>query len=209
MDNKKFKNVLEFYSNHCILAETERTGWISWNVSGRRESITDHISNAQVLAWSLWSEFEELQHINIEHVISMLSVHEEGETKIGDITPFQNVSPEEKAHQEWMAYTAICAPLRKGKYILSLFEEFEAKETDEAIFAYLCDKLDALLRAKFYCENGRCNIANATYAIISNKNIQKIIEDCAKTAFDIWWKASEAIFKGTFLEEFFYSLKSA
>lgn len=207
MNTKKFCNVLGFYWNHLILKETERTGWIQWNVSGRRESITDHVSSAQALAFALYSEFDELESINIDHVNTLLAFHEEAEGKIGDITPYQGIDPKEKARREREAYVSICANLKRGNYLLSLFDEFEAKETPEAKFAYLCDKLDCDLQAKNYDFEDRCSIENATYKNVSNPAIQKIISNGAKTVWDVFWEADKSKYEGTFLEEFFTFLK--
>lgn len=208
MDNKeKFYNILTAYFQHASLREVERTGWVKWNVSGRRESVLDHVSDAQHLALLLYSEFEELADINIEHVIVMLSVHEEAESAIGDITPYDGISEEEKAKMEKEAFIAHFQSFKRSGYFISLFDEFEARETKEAKFAYLCDKLDADLQANYYSSQKRCSIANATYEIVSHPEAQKIISDGAKTVWDVFYEADKAKYEGTFLEEFFTFLK--
>lgn len=203
--NKQISNVLDFYYSHCSLQEKERTGWKKWNVAGRRESITDHISNAQALAWALYSEFD--LDISIERVISMLSLHEKGEEVIGDITRYDNISKEEKEKREKEAVDMLCSKLKKGNYIVSLIDEFNRRETPEAQFAYLCDKLDCDLRARFYSASGRCSIENATYQMVSIPEIQEIIKNGAKTVWDVFYEADKFIYEGTFLEDFFSSIK--
>lgn len=207
MNESKFLNVLEFYWGHSILKEKERTGWVNWNVTGRRESVAEHISSAQALALALYSEFDELENINIEHVITLLSIHEEGESKIGDITPYQGVSEEEKAKMEREAVVSIFGKLKRRQRFIALFDEFEAKETPEAKLAYLCDKLDCDLQAHDYSDQGRCSIENATYKMVSNPKIQQILSEGANTVWDVFWKADKPKYEGTFLEEFFSSLR--
>ena len=208
MDNKeKFYNILTAYSQHVSLREVERSAWVKWNISGRRESDLEHISDAEHLAFLFYSEFEELADVNIEHVIAMLSVHEEGESVIGDITPYDGISEQEKAKMEREAFIAHFQGFKRSDYFISLFDEFEARETKEAKLAYLCDKLDADLQANYYSSQGRCSIANATYEIVSNPEIQKIIAGGAKTVWDVFYEADKAKFEGTFLEEFFTFLK--
>ncbi len=207
MELEKLSHVMEFYVRHSILKETERKGWIKWNVTGRRESIADHISSAQALAWALYSEFD--LNVNIEHVISLLSLHEEGETLIGDITPYEGITPEEKLEKEREAIVSIYKDLKQGKYLISLFDEFEARKTTEAQFAYLCDKLDCDLQAMFYSDEERCTIANATYEMVSNKQVQQIIQKGAKTVWEVFYEADKHIYEGTFLEEFFHELMNS
>lgn len=202
-----FFTVLDFYDNLSVLKEKERTGWIKWNVTGRRESVNDHSSSAQYLAWALYSEYD--IDVNIEHSIAMLSIHEIGESIIGDITAYDGVDPRSKAKREREAVVSLCSNLKKDDILVSLFDEFEAKETSEAIFAFLCDKLDCILQARLYSNDDRCSIEKATYEMISIKEIQKIIENGAKTAFDVFWEADKSKFDGTYLENFFAMLKNA
>lgn len=200
-----FYTVIDFYDNLSVLKEKERTGWIKWNVTGRRESVNDHTTSAQHLAWALYSEYD--IDINIEHVIAMLSIHEIGESRIGDITPYDGISPKSKAKREREAVVSLCSNLKKRHILLALFDEFEAKETPEAKFAYLCDKLDCDLQARLYSNAGRCSIEKATYEMASIDEIQKIIENGAKTVWDVFWQADKPKYDGTYLENFFAMLK--
>jgi len=205
MEKAQFLNVLNFHKNHCKLKNIERTGWKKWNVSGRIESVAEHISSTQALAWALWSEFE--LDLDIFKVLAMLSIHEEGESIIGDITPYDGISASTKAETEKNAVDTICNPLKRGNVIVSLFDEFEAKETSEAKFAYLCDKLDCNLQAMLYSTNKKCSIEKANYSIVSNEKVQSIIQNGAQTVWDVFYEADKHIYEDTFLEEFFSMLK--
>lgn len=206
-ESYKVRNVLNFYERLSVLKEKERTGWQKWNVIGRRESVNDHTTSCQHLALALYSEYD--IDVDIEHVILMLAFHEIGESIIGDITRYDGVSAISKALREKAAVNSICTPLLKGNMLVSLFEEFEAKETPEAKFAFLCDKLDCDLQAWLYSKAGRCSIEKATYEMVSIEEIQEIIENGAKTVFDVFWEADKKFYKGTYLESFFAKLKTA
>lgn len=206
MVQKQLNNVFDFYTTHSILKEKERTGWQKWNVSGRRESVLEHVSSAQALAWALYSEFE--LELDIFKVIAMLSIHEEGESIIGDITRYDGDAVLSKPEREKAAVDSICKKLKRGNIIVSLFDEFEAKETDEAKFAFLCDKLDCDLQAKLYSKNQRCSINTATYEMVNHEEIQKIISQGAKTVWDVFWEADKHYYADTFLEELFSVLKN-
>lgn len=101
MKETKLKNAMRFYLLATQLKYKIRSGWDGkhWNVSKERvESIAEHVYGTCILAISLDSEFE--CHIDLNKVIKMLVIHELGEVVIGDITPFDNVSKEEKLRIE-------------------------------------------------------------------------------------------------------------
>lgn len=65
---------------------------------------------------SVDSEFE--THLDIGKVIKMLVFHELGEVVIGDITPFDNVTPEEKMEKEHATINEVLGDLiKKEEYI--------------------------------------------------------------------------------------------
>ena len=110
----RFKSTMRFYLLATQLKYKIRTGWdrTHWNVSKERiESIAEHIYGTCILALSIDSEFE--THLDIGKVIKMLVLHELGEVVIGDITPFDNVTPEEKMRREHAAIKEVLGDLIK------------------------------------------------------------------------------------------------
>lgn len=94
---KRLYDAMRFYLLATQLKYKIRSGWdeTHWNVSKERlESIAEHVYGTCILALSIDSEFE--THLDINKVIKMLVIHELGEVVIGDITPFDNITPEEK-----------------------------------------------------------------------------------------------------------------
>lgn len=141
MDSQKIFNVLDIYYKLRSLKSKERQGWMRWNVSGTRiESIADHIFGAEQLAWLMYSESG--IDLDIFRVIAMLSLHETEEVTIGDITPFDNVTPEEKLQLGKCAVEKMLGNLDKKQMMLELINEFNEMKTKEAQFAYLCDKME-------------------------------------------------------------------
>ena len=77
------KNVVDFYVLCNTLKNVVRSGWKIWNVKKERlESIAEHIFGTQMLAISMWSEYD--YDIDIKKVLTMLAVHETEEIIIGD-----------------------------------------------------------------------------------------------------------------------------
>ena len=95
MNERQIFNMLDVYYKLCSLKRKKRQGWVYWNVANTRiESIAEHVFGVQQLAWIMYSEAQ--LDLDIFKVIAMLSLHETEEVIIGDITPFDNVTDEEK-----------------------------------------------------------------------------------------------------------------
>ncbi|MEE1087030.1 MAG: HD domain-containing protein [Schaedlerella sp.] len=148
----KEEKVIKYYVLCNQLKNIVRTGWMDWHVQRSRiESVAEHIYGVQMLAIAMKSEFK--YEIDMMKVIYMLAIHELGETVIGDLTRFQ-ISKEEKTKLEHEAVHKILEDLLDAKQIEALFLEFDAQETEEAKFAYQCDKLECDLQCKLYDEEG-------------------------------------------------------
>ena len=146
----KERNVVDFYVLCNKLKDIVRTGWKDWGVKRFRvESIAEHIYGVQMLAIAMWSEYK--YDIDIRKVITMLAVHEMEETIIGDITCFQK-SKEEKQKLGHQAVIEIFKRLSSADNIKQLIFEFDEGKTNEAKFAYFCDKLECDIQAKLYDE---------------------------------------------------------
>ena len=154
----KAENVLDFYYKMCKLKEVERTGWNECNISknGPVERIAEHIYGTQLLAMAIYLEYG--LDINIDKVTTILAHHETEEVEIGDITPFDGVTREQKRELGKVAVSNITSRIKNGEYIKRYIEEFEEGSTKEGVFARLCDKLECILWAKKYSDEGRITL---------------------------------------------------
>ena len=152
------QNVINYYVMCNRLKNVIRKGWKDWNVKRERiESVAEHVYSTQMLALAIYSEYE--YDLDINKVILMLEIHELGETVIGDLTLF-DIDKKEKEKIEHEAVHKILEPLKIGPKVEDLFLEFDARETEEAKFAYLCDKFEAELQSKLYDEEGCVDLYN-------------------------------------------------
>lgn len=194
---EKLKNSMRFYMLATQLKYKIRSGWDKshWNVSKERvESIAEHVYGTCILALSIDSEFK--TDLDINKVIKMLVLHELGEVIIGDITPFDNITPEEKMKKEHEAMREVIGDLVNQEEFLSLLFEFDEKKTKEAIFAHHCDKLEADIQAKVYQDMGcqhPLDEQEANVVFKSNK-VQQMVNDGAQTAFDIWYEWDKSLY---------------
>ncbi len=148
----KEEKVIKYYVLCNKLKNVIRTGWKDWNVTRDRiESVAEHVYGVQMLAIAIKSEYQ--YDIDILKVIFMIAVHELGETIIGDLTHF-DISKEEKEIIEHEAIHNILKDIVDGEYIEETLLEFDRRDTDEALFAFYCDKLECDLQCKLYDEEG-------------------------------------------------------
>lgn len=194
---ERLKSTMRFYLLATQLKYIIRSGWDEkhWNVSKERlESIAEHVYGACILALSIDSEFE--THLNIDKGVKMLVLHELGEVKIGDITPFDNVTPEEKMKTEHEAIKEVLGNLIKKEEYFALLLEFDERKTKEAIFAYHCDKLEADIQSKVYQDMGCQNPLDKqeNNVVFNSQKVRQMVQNGAKTAFDIWYEWDKSLY---------------
>ena len=73
-----------------------RTGWVRQGVQDRVESVADHMYRMAVLA--LFSE--EDAELDVARCVQLAVVHDLAEAEVGDITPFDGISREQKQAME-------------------------------------------------------------------------------------------------------------
>ena len=180
----KEKNIIEYYVLCNKLKNVIRTGWLDWNVKSKRiESVAEHIYGTQMLAIAVYSEYK--YDIDIKKVILMLALHELEEIKIGDLTPFQ-IEKNKKKEIGKKAVEEIVKNLNIKDDITKIIDEFDERNTKEALFAHHIDKLECDLQCKLYDEENSVDLDNQennnTY---HNKEVQAYIKK-GKTWSDIW-----------------------
>lgn len=194
---KKIKEAMRFYLLATKLKYKIRSGWDHnhWNISAERvESVAEHVYGASILAIALNSEFD--FGVNMEKVLKMIAIHEIGEVLIGDITPFDNITPEQKQEMEHKAMLEVLGDLCKKEELFALLMEFDEHKTEEAEFAYLCDKIEADIQSKIYQDKGYHHSLEDQENNMAFKNPKtlEMIVNGAKEPFDIWYEWDKARF---------------
>ncbi len=193
------EEIFKFYYLNFRLKNKVRTGWDSehWNIkSNRIETISEHIIGTLSLAMVLNSEFE--YNLDIDKVLKMLTIHETGETLIGDITPFDGITPEKKKEIEHQAMIDALSSLKEKDSLLTLLYEFVEQETPEAKFSHYCDKIEADLQAKIYQDEGMLHSLDdqKNSVVFNSSRVQQMVKDGVKDVFDIWYEWDKAIYIG-------------
>lgn len=191
------EEIFKFYYLNFRLKNKLRSGWDRkhWNIKSERiETVSEHVVGALCLAMVLNSEFE--YNLDIDKVLKMLTIHETGETLIGDITPFDGITPEKKKEIEHKAMRDALGNLKEKDSLLSLLFEFDEHETLESKYAFYCDKIEADLQSRIYLDKGlHHSLTDQKNNVVFNSSrIQQMIKDGAKDAFDIWYEWDKDIF---------------
>lgn len=195
-ENKKYQEIFRFYYNNMKLEKTERTGWDNkhWDIIGKRESIADHIYGTMILSLAMADNYE--KDINLDEVLQTLLIHEIGEIEIGDKTPF-DITKEEKARIEHKAMKHVLGNLSDKDEMYKSLLEFDVEEKEDSKFAHRCDKLEADIQSKIYKDTGKHKSLDEQQnnVIFKSPKVQKIIQEGANTAFDIWYLYDKDIYK--------------
>ena len=183
MDNK-IKNAITFYVLCNRLKDLIRKGPLTWNVNRERiESVAEHIYGVQMLAISIYFQFN--YKLDLNKVIYMLAIHELEEIEIGDLAFFETTH-EDKLINGRKATEYILENFIGKEEILILLDEYNERKTEEAIFAYHCDKLECDIQMKLYDQEGCFDLNNQTNNSIINMPSVKKVLDCEKSISNAW-----------------------
>jgi len=135
------------------LHQIPRTGWVDRGIKNP-ETVGEHSDQLVILA-KLFPEIIDLD--------KMLKIHDwvEYDKSVGDLRtdpfcPIEHLCTKEKKKiLELEAIKKICRQLGPyGKFVFTLWMEYEEGKTERAQIAFQLDKLQAILKAIYYEKNG-------------------------------------------------------
>lgn len=139
---------LAFFHVLQRLKTQKRTGWINRNIPNP-ESIADHMYRMAILAMCTSDA-----SLDIPKCVLMCVVHDLAEAQVGDITPSEGISKEEKRQLESEAMHNFVHDMLHGSEaalrIEALWREYEEQQTKEARFVKDLDRLEMALQAREY-----------------------------------------------------------
>ena len=190
--NEKIANSIKFYTLCTRLKDTIRTGPKVWNAKRERiESVAEHIYGVQMLALSIYYQFG--YKLDINKIIYMLAIHELEEIEIGDLA-FYETTREEKLIKGKEATNYILKDFLGKDEISALLDEYNERKTDEALFAYHCDKLECDLQSKIYDERNLVDLNdqqdNKTFY---DERVQKFLKE-GKSFSDMWLLFGQSLY---------------
>jgi len=181
---EEFKNsnndILTFYMKYNHLKNLYRQGWLKIRIGlehkDKCESVADHSFSMALLALSMIEKYN-LPYDTLK-CLKMCIIHELGEIYVGDYTPYDNITKDEKHNQEKKAVREVIKDLDFNNDFIEIWEEFEEVKTPEAIFIKNLDQLEFLLQAASY----GCDASYFKKSIekITDEHCKKIVEDLLK-----------------------------
>lgn len=179
-------NAIKFYYNATQLKDILRQGAVQWHVDKKRlESIAEHIYGTLILAIGMQSELN-LQ-LDMEKVMKMLTIHELEEIIIGDFTPLDNISSEEKIKMGKKAVKKITESLQMQDELIAITDEFNECKTKEAKFCIAMDKLECVLEFKKYVDLGQTSLKKITPQMLENKYLKAYVDSGKYDLADIFF----------------------
>ena len=140
--NEKY---IRFFNNINKLKKLVRRGWAIRGIKSP-ESVADHSFGVATLAMVLGAKV----NLDVNRLVLMALVHDIGEAIVGDITPSDGVTPDEKEQQELEAVKTILQEVDSDGFFLGLWQEYTAGNSAEARFVKELDKLEMALQARHY-----------------------------------------------------------
>lgn len=182
--NDNIKNAIKFYVLCNKLKDLIRKGPLTRNVKRERiESVAEHIYGVQMLAISIYYQFN--YKLDLNKVIYMLAIHELEEIEIGDLT-FLETTREDKLINGRKATEFILEDFIGKQEILNILDEYNERKTEEAIFAYHCDKLECDIQIKLYDQEECFDLNHQTNNPIINITSVKKVLDCENSISNAW-----------------------
>ncbi|MCB9777963.1 MAG: HD domain-containing protein [Alphaproteobacteria bacterium] len=123
------------------LKHVDRAGWKRVGI-GAPESVAAHAAGMGLLALALCPP-----ELDRDRVLALCLLHDLPEAVVGDITPHDGVSAQDKADRERAAAARIFATRAD---LWGRWEDYEKDRSPEAHFVHQLDKLDMALQALRY-----------------------------------------------------------
>ncbi len=178
-------NIIDFYMFTNILKNKLRTGWVEIEISKeRKESIAEHIYGTLMLAIAIDSEYK--LDIDMLKVLKMLSLHELEEILMPDYTIRSNITIDEKRKNGKKSVEKVVDGLIKKEDIINLLDEFNERESKEAKFCYLIDKIECDFQAKLYDLEGVMDFEKSKEDLEYYGDRKDEINNNSKCASDFW-----------------------
>ena len=145
--------LLDFFRTGAALKKIPRQGWIDRLSMGDPESVADH-SYMTALVSMVASDMG-WGGCDTGKVLRMALLHDLAEARTGDLTPGE-IGAQEKRDMEDAAFGRIVEDLPepvRGQY-LRIWEEYQLRESPEAVLVHQIDRLEMALQAETYRRDG-------------------------------------------------------
>lgn len=139
------KEALAFFGGLDALKRLPRAGWVLRGVTNP-ESVAEHSFGVAALALYIGRK----RGMDVGKLMTMATLHEVCEIKVGDLTPHDKVSETDKKQMESAAARAFLANIDKTGELFELWLDFDDGRTPEGRLIKDLDRVEMLLQAIAY-----------------------------------------------------------
>lgn len=149
--NKQINYILAFIQIVRLLKTQKRTGWVDHKVPmANVESISDHMYRMSIISMVIPNH-----EINIDKCVKIAVIHDIAEALVGDITPFDGVTKQEKHRREYESIkfmSGLIEPYNPkfAKEMVELWLDYEEIRCIEARYVKDVDKYEMIQQAWDY-----------------------------------------------------------
>jgi len=140
LENMKPRELLEILHIAERLKDATRHCYTS---KGRHESVAEHSFRAALMAYFLRDEFPDA---DMDKVIKMCLIHDLGECFTGDIPTFDKTKQDEEKESSLLTKWVKSLPEPYAQEMQELYQEMEARQTQEAKIYKAIDGLEAVIQ---------------------------------------------------------------
>lgn len=161
--------ILDFLKTVINLKKIYRQGWIDKLSIPHPESVADHSYSMAMMGMII----SDLENYNFEKIIKMTLLHDLAESKIGDYTPGQ-IDLKKKNEIENTAFLKILEDLPvpiKSQYQI-IWKEYQENSSLESQLVHQLDRLEMVLQAKTYQNEGHSTEKLETFFESAKKDIR-------------------------------------
>jgi putative hydrolase of HD superfamily len=190
---------LPFFHLLTRLKTTHRAGWRRFGISNC-ESISDHMYRMSIITMMAPSSLS--SKLDMAKCTRMALIHDMAESLVGDITPVDPVSKEEKSRRESETMDYICDKLLgkmngglNGREVREIWQEYEDSKTQESLFVHDVDKIELLLQMVEYERESGCEKDLGEFTWVAQKILSEEVRAWARDVFrerqQLWKEAGK------------------
>lgn len=173
------------------LKRLPRTGWLRAGIE-HPESVAEHSLRTAMLAWLLAG----LEGAHPEHAATLALFHDSGESRTTDIEYVSGHYLNPASNEEIAADQTAALPQTLGAMLRGLISEYEGRTSLEAACARDADKLEMLLQALDYRQQGRNNMQpfiQSALKALHTLSGRRLGEAAMRIGPAMWWEVFERV----------------
>lgn len=169
------------------LKRLPRTGWLRAGVE-HPESIAEHSLRAAMLAWAIAG----LEGADPEHAATLALFHDSQETRTTDLDHVARNYLHATPNVEITAEQTAPLPRALASLLRGLVADYEGRASLEADCARDADKLEMLLQARAYADQGYTHLGpfiESALAALGTQSGRRLAEAALRVSPATWWES--------------------